>query len=71
MSKKKVMSILLTAGLALSVQGAYAQAPKNAPNSNAASAFDNKIIKKLMLTICITRSLYCRNSLGRRVLMES
>ena len=47
MSKKKVMSVLLTAGLVLSVQGAYAQESVGSPNSNASSAFDNKIIKKI------------------------
>ncbi|AZU62020.1 M28 family peptidase [Neobacillus mesonae] len=48
MAKKKVISALLTAGLVLSVNGAYAQGPvSGAPNQNAASAFDNKIIKKI------------------------
>lgn len=47
MSKKKMMSVLITAGLVLSVNAAYAQGPGGAPNSNAASAFDNKIIKKI------------------------
>jgi len=47
MSKKKALSVLLTAGLVLSVNGVYAQGPEGAPNSNAASAFDNKIIKKI------------------------
>ncbi|MFF2445883.1 M28 family peptidase [Neobacillus sp. NPDC058068] len=47
MKKKKVMSVLLTAGLVLSVNGVYAQGNGGAPNSNAASAFDNKIIKKI------------------------
>jgi hypothetical protein len=47
MSKKKIMSVLLTAGLVLSVNAANAQGPGEAPNSNAASAFDNKIIKKI------------------------
>ncbi|EKN70128.1 aminopeptidase [Neobacillus bataviensis LMG 21833] len=47
MKKKNVASVLLTAGLVLSVNGVYAQGPSGAPNSNAASAFDNKIIKKI------------------------
>ncbi|MBO0960270.1 M28 family peptidase [Neobacillus sp. MM2021_6] len=47
MRKKKVASVFLTAGLVLSVNGVYAQGPSGAPNSNAASAFDNKIIKKI------------------------
>ncbi|GHI00378.1 M28 family peptidase [Neobacillus kokaensis] len=48
MAKKKVISVLLTAGLVLSVNGAYAQGPvSGTPNQNAASAFDNKIINKI------------------------
>lgn len=47
MAKKKVMSVLLSAGLVLSATGVYAQGPGGVPNSNAASAFDNKIIKKI------------------------
>ncbi|UAT29170.1 M28 family peptidase [Bacillus badius] len=47
MSKKKAMSLLLTAGLVFSVQGAYAQGKEGVPNSQAAAAFDNKIIKKI------------------------
>ncbi|MFZ7946069.1 MULTISPECIES: M28 family peptidase [Bacillaceae] len=47
MKKKKVASVLLTAGLVLSVNGVYAQGQSGAPNTNAASAFDNKIIKKI------------------------
>ncbi|OCA84164.1 aminopeptidase [Bacillus sp. FJAT-27225] len=46
--RKKTMSLLLTAGLMLSVNGAYAKAPEaGTPNTNAAAAFDNKIIKKI------------------------
>lgn len=47
MRRKKIMSGLLAAGLVLSVNGAYAKGPETAPNANAASAFDNKIIKKI------------------------
>lgn len=48
MKRKKTMSALLAAGLILSVNGAYAKEPDaGAPNANAASAFDNKIIKKI------------------------
>ncbi|WP_066321129.1 M28 family peptidase [Bacillus sp. FJAT-29814] len=47
MKKKKIMSALLTAGLVLSVNGAYAAGPTGAPNAQSATAFDNKIIKKI------------------------
>lgn len=47
MKRKKVMSALLTAGLVLSVNGAYAAGPTGAPNAQSATAFDNKIIKKI------------------------
>ncbi|MCH6266411.1 M28 family peptidase [Neobacillus citreus] len=48
MKRKKTMAALLTAGLILSVNGAYAKGPEaGVPNTNAASAFDNKIIKKI------------------------
>ncbi|GHI00379.1 M20/M25/M40 family metallo-hydrolase [Neobacillus kokaensis] len=50
MKKKKVISALLTAGLMLSVNGVHAQEPSEAASTsstNAASAFDNKIIKKI------------------------
>ncbi|CEG28537.1 M28 family peptidase [Bacillus sp. B-jedd] len=47
MSKKRTMAILMAAGLVLSTGGVYAQGNEGAPNQNAASAFDNKIIKKI------------------------
>ena len=47
MVKKKTMSLLLTAGLVLSVNGVNAQGPSQAPNAQSATAFDNKIIKKI------------------------
>lgn len=47
MVKKKTMSLLLTAGLVLSVNGVNAQGASQAPNAQSATAFDNKIIKKI------------------------
>ncbi|MCM3668117.1 M20/M25/M40 family metallo-hydrolase [Mesobacillus maritimus] len=44
---KKTMSAMLAAGLVLSVGVASAQEPVQKPNAQAASAFDNKIIKKI------------------------
>jgi len=44
---KKTMSAMLAAGLVLSVGVASAQEAPKAPNSQSASAFDNKIIKKI------------------------
>ncbi|WP_342433380.1 M28 family peptidase [Neobacillus sp. FSL H8-0543] len=47
MAKKKTISLLLTAGLVLSVNGVSAQEPSQAPNAQSATAFDNKVIKKI------------------------
>ncbi|MBY0097139.1 M28 family peptidase [Mesobacillus maritimus] len=44
---KKTMSAMLAAGLIISVGTASAQQPQKAPNAQSASAFDNKIIKKI------------------------
>jgi aminopeptidase YwaD len=44
---KKTMSAMLAAGLVLSVGVASAQESPKAPNAQSASAFDNKIIKKI------------------------
>ncbi|WP_312469642.1 M28 family peptidase [Neobacillus sp.] len=47
MTRKKTMAVLLTAGIVLGVNGVYAQGPPAAPNAQSATAFDNKIIKKI------------------------
>ena len=46
MYRRKSMIVVLAAGLAFSSGSVYA-GPNNAPNENAATAFDNKVIKKI------------------------
>ncbi|MFS0862597.1 M20/M25/M40 family metallo-hydrolase [Fredinandcohnia sp. 179-A 10B2 NHS] len=44
---RKSIAVVLAAGLVLSVNGVSASGPNGAPNSQSATAFDNKIIKKI------------------------